>query len=115
MSRAPFPARLALARAMIARGMPAAPVHLADQFLAASAETRRHHDRIGAVLPLLEPERNWRRLLDTAPSTETRAYLLAAVLGCVEVCCHLKRGGPQPCIVRLPLRPDYPPLADSRR
>src|SRR4051812_24621215 len=27
------------------------------------------HDRMGAVLPLLEPERNWRHVLDISPST----------------------------------------------
>jgi hypothetical protein len=29
---------------------------------------------------------------------------LAALLGCVNVCVHLRRGGPQPAIARLPLR-----------
>jgi hypothetical protein len=105
MSRRPiaFAARLAAARTMVARGAPAAPVYLADQLLAASADTRQIHDRIGTLMPLLEPGRNWRQRMDTEPSSETRAYLLAALLGCTEVCPHLKRSGPQPAIVRLPL------------
>jgi hypothetical protein len=102
-SRFPFAARLALARAMLARGAPAAPVHLADQFRAASADTRLLHDRIGVLMPLLEPGRNWRQRMDAEPPDDTRAYLLAALLGCTEACPHLRRGGPQPAFVRLPL------------
>src|SRR3954451_20417014 len=103
-SRSPFTARLAVARTMLARGAPAAAVHLADQFRAASADTRELHDRIGVLMPLLEPGRNWRQRMDSPPSDDTRAYLLAALLGCTEACPHLKRGGPQPAFVRLPLR-----------
>lgn len=103
MIRSDFATRLTLAHALIARGAPAAPVHLADQLLAASADTRVLHDRIGLVMPLLEPGRQWRHLCDPAPSTDTRAHLLAALLGCSAACCHLRRGGPQPAIARLPL------------
>ena len=102
-SRISFATRLTLARAMIARGAPPHPVHLADQFRAASAGTRELHDRIGMLMPLLEPLRNWRQRMDSTPSSDTRAFLLAALLGCTEVCPHLKRGGPQPAFVRLPL------------
>jgi hypothetical protein len=42
--------------------------------------------------------------MDSEPSDETRAYLLAAVLGCTTVCIHIRRGGPQPAYCRLPLR-----------
>ena len=71
MSRPPVPSfttRLAVARAMLARGAPAAPVHLADQFRAASADTRELHDRIGVLMPLLEPGRHWRQRMDSSPS-----------------------------------------------
>jgi hypothetical protein len=98
-----FPTRLNLARRMIARGAPSPAVHLADQLAAAGAEVRTIHDRMGAVLPILEPERNWRQRVDASPSDDVRAYLVAAILGCEAWCCHLKRGGPQPAIVRLPL------------
>jgi hypothetical protein len=100
---APFPDRLALARRMVARGASPQPSHVVDQLDAASRETRRLHDRLVSVLPALEPDRSWRQRLDAAPSDETRAYLLAALLGCVNLCVHLRRGGPRPAIVRLPL------------
>jgi hypothetical protein len=100
-----FPDRLALARQMIAKGAPpVAPVHLADQIRAAGDEVRRIHDTMGAVMPLLEPGRNWRHRVDADPSDTTRAYLLAALFGCVNTCPHLRKGGPQPGIARLPLR-----------
>jgi hypothetical protein len=99
-----FATRLRLTHAMIARGAPSPAGHVADQLGAASRDTRVLHDRLGAVLPLLAPDRNWRQRLDTSPSDDVRAYLLAAVHDCTAVCCHLKRGGPQPAIIRLPLR-----------
>jgi hypothetical protein len=99
----PFADRLEFARVLLPRGARTMPVHLADQLRAASTDTRHLHDRIGAIMPLLEPGRNWRQRMDASPSTETRAFLLAAVLGCSTVCPHLKRGGPQPAIARLPL------------
>ena len=99
-----FAARLAIAHAMIARGAPSPAGHIADQLAAASRDTRALHDRLGAVLPLLEPGRRWHQRLDTGPSDAVRAHLLAALLDCAAICCHLKRGGPQPAIVRLPLR-----------
>src|SRR5689334_19562745 len=102
--RVPFTTRLAYARTLLARGVPAPAVHVADQFAAASADTRALHDRIGAIMPLLQPGRNWRQRMDPAPSDNMRAYLLAALVGCTTVCPHLKRGGPQPAIARLPLR-----------
>jgi hypothetical protein len=104
MTRPTFAQRLAAARAMIAGGAADVPGHLADQIRAAGAETRHLHDRMGAVLPLLEPGRNWRPRVDADPSDTTRAYLLAALFGCTTVCPHLRTGGPQPAIARLPLR-----------
>jgi hypothetical protein len=104
-SAAPFADRLALARRLIAAGAPSAPVHLADQLGAAGEEARRLHDRMGALLPVLEPDRTWRQRIDPAPSTDVRALLVAAVLGCeLDTCCHLRKGGPQPAFVLLPLR-----------
>jgi hypothetical protein len=88
---------------MVVRAMPSAPVHLADQLDAAGRETRQLHDRLGLVLPVLEPERHWRQRADLEPSDDVRAYLLAALMGCHTVCLHLRRGGPRPAIVRLPL------------
>jgi hypothetical protein len=99
-----FTARLELARRLLARGTPGMPGHVADQLAAASADTRELHDRIGLLLPLLEPGRTWRQRMDASPSDDTRTYLLAALLGCTAVCSHLKRGGPQPAFARLPLR-----------
>jgi len=100
----PFATRLRLARDLLARGASVLPVHLADQFEAASAEVREVHDRLGVVLPLLAPDRTWRHRVEPCASDETRAYLVAGVLGCTTYCCHLRRGGPQPAFVRLPLR-----------
>jgi hypothetical protein len=99
-----FPTRLTLARALIARGGPPAPGHVADQIDAAGAEARVALDRLGVLLPLLAPDRNWREWIDITPSADIRAYLVAAVLGCAATCCHLKRGGPQPVFLRLSLR-----------
>jgi hypothetical protein len=103
-SAAPFPARLALARRMVARGPGSPPIQIADQLDAAGREMRGLHDRLGQVLPVLEPERHWRHRTDIDPTDDTRALLLAAVLGCVNVCVHLRRGGPRPAFCRLPLR-----------
>jgi len=103
-SRRPFADRLALAYGLIARGLPPSAVHVADQLAAAGAEARVLHDRIGAVLPFLQPDRQWYRRLEVAPSDDVKAYILAAVLDCLDVCVHLRRGGPRPAFVRLPLR-----------
>jgi hypothetical protein len=104
ISHEPFSTRLRLARALIARVTPSPPVHLADQFDAAGDEVRMLHDFLGAALPLLHPERAWHHRIDVRPSDDVKAYLVAAVLGCTTYCCHLKRVGSQPAIVRLPLR-----------
>ena len=104
MSAVTFADRLAQARALVARGAQPLPGHLADQLGAAGAEAGALHDRIGAALPILDPRRGWRRREEAAPSDETRAYLLAALFGCAAVCVHLRRGGPRPAFVRLPLR-----------
>lgn len=110
MIRQEFATRLARARAMIARGAEPAPSHIADQLEAARADASVMHDRMGAVLPILEPDRAWRQRLDTSTSDDVRAYLLAALFDCTTLCPHLKQGGPQPAIVKLPLR-----RADCRR
>ena len=99
-----FATRLRWAHAMIAQGAPSPAGHVADQLEAASRDTRSMTETLAVVLPLLAPERNWRQRIDTSPSDHVRAYLLAAVLDCAAACCHLKRGGPQPAIIRLPLR-----------
>lgn len=105
MSRRPFADRLALARRLIARGASRPPSHLADQLAAANAEARALHDRIGATLPVVAPDRAWYHRTDSEPSDEVRAYLLAYVLGCTgALCIHLRRGGPRPAFCRLPPR-----------
>jgi len=89
---------------MVNRGAPPTPVHLADQLGAAGKETQRLVDCVATLMPLLKPGRPWHQRTDTRPSMEMRAYLLAAVLSCLQnVCGHLRRGGPQPAIARLPL------------
>jgi len=101
--RASFADRLNVARKLIARrSVP--PVHLTDQLEAAGSEARALHDRIGATLPVLEPERNWRHRVEADPSDDVKALILAAVLDCTTVCVHLRRGGPRPAFVQLPLR-----------
>ena len=102
--RATFPDRLALAHRLIARGAPSPAGHVADQLGAAGRETQQLHDRLGAVLPILEPDRNWRQRIDPDPSDDVRAYVLAATLDCTTVCVHIRRGGPRPAFVQLPLR-----------
>jgi hypothetical protein len=104
IARHDFATRLQVARLLLARGVPPAPVHLGDQLDAAADETREIHDRLGAALPLLHPGRAWYQKADPHSSADVRAYLLAGVLGCTVYCCHLRRGGPQPAYVRLPLR-----------
>src|SRR4051812_5228243 len=98
--RPDFPTPPAFARALLARGAPAIPVHVADQLDAAGAEVRVLHDRMGLLLPILEPARTWYDRVDAQPSDETRTHLLAAVMGC-RYCVHLRRGGAQPVVVRL--------------
>jgi hypothetical protein len=55
-------------------------------------------------LPLIQPGRNWRQRIDPDPSDDVKAHLLAATLDCTTVCVHVRRGGPRPAFVRLPLR-----------
>src|SRR5215203_5038158 len=100
------PARMPVASGRIVGGHheAPAPVHLADQLAAASTDARRWHDRLGVVLPAVDPGRRWYHRAAGAPSDDVRAYLLAALLGCVTVCLHLRRGGPRPAVARLPLR-----------
>ena len=100
----PFATRLRLARELIAHRAPPPPVYLADQLDAAAADVRATHDRLGVLLPLLASDRTWYQRLDADASTDVRAHLLASVLGTETYCCHLRRGGPQPVFVRLPLR-----------
>jgi hypothetical protein len=57
-------------------------------------------DRLGLVLPRIEPGRNWRQHRDNEPSDETREMLLAGLLSCVNICLHFRRGGPRPAIAR---------------
>src|SRR4051812_15836335 len=101
---APFADRLALARRLVARGPSALPTHTVDQLGAAGREVRQIHDHLMSVLPQIEPDRHWRQRMDSEPSDETRAYLLAATMGCTTVCVHIRRSGPQPAICRLSLR-----------
>ena len=103
-ARYPFSDRLALARRLVARRSARPPVHLADQLEAAGSEARVLHDCIGATLPVLEPERNWRHRVEADPTDNVKAYLLATVLDCTTVCVHLRRGGPRPAFVQLALR-----------
>jgi hypothetical protein len=102
--RYPFDDRLDLARRLIARGASRVPNHLADQLAAAGSEARAMHDCIGAALPILAPDRNWRQRIEDGPSDDVRAYILAATLDCTTVCVHLRRGGPRPVFFQLPLR-----------
>ena len=57
MTRPPtsFADRLSYARAMLAAGAPQPPSWLADQYGAARDEARGLHDRMGVVLPILQP------------------------------------------------------------
>jgi hypothetical protein len=100
--------RLARAYRLLAAGVPPAPVHVADQLDAAGEEAQGIADRLGALLPVLVPDRAWFQRTDASPSVGARALLLAALLGCLgTVCCHLRRGGrrggPQPALVNLAL------------
>src|SRR5215211_6860130 len=104
MSRATFADRLALAHRLIACGPTPAPTHITDQLAAAGSEAAALHDQIGAALPVLQPDRTWRQRIEADPSDDVRAYILAAVLDCTTVCVHLRRGGPRPGFVSLPLR-----------
>jgi hypothetical protein len=101
---ASFPDRLRLARELVARGARLQPVHLADQHDAARDEARGLHDRIGELLPAVRPDRPWFYRSQTDAPDEVRSYLLASVMGCLgNVCCHLRKSGPQPALVLLPL------------
>jgi hypothetical protein len=96
--------RLEAARQLLARGAAPLPIHEFDQVDAAGTEVRALHDRLSAVLPLLASDRAWRQRVDVSPSDDVRAHILAAVLDCTTVCVHIRRGGPRPAFVQLPLR-----------
>ena len=101
--RASFADRLALAQRLIARRAHPA-VHLVDQLEAAGAEAEVLHDRIGSTAPILQPDRTWRQRIEVAPSDDVKSLILAAILDCTTMCIHLRRGGPRPAFVQLPLR-----------
>jgi len=102
--RASFADRLNVARRLLARGASRPPVHLANQLEAAGKDARVLHDRLVAALPILQPDRQWYGRVEVAPSDEVKALLLAAILDCTTMCIHLRRGGPRPAFVQLPLR-----------
>lgn len=104
MTAPDFRTRLAAARALMAHGWTPPPTNIRDQLGAAAKDVRAAHAALGQVLPLIDPSRGWRERMDTAPSDDVRAYLVAAMLGCIDVCSHLRRGGPQPSYLRLALR-----------
>jgi hypothetical protein len=98
----PLQDRLAVARHLLDRQRPATPGPHLDQVAAALAEATDTFQAAAAVLPLIDPERDWR------PATpalfgDAHVLLLAATLGCGP-CCHLLRGGPQPSVAKLALR-----------
>jgi hypothetical protein len=101
----PFAVRLARAYHLLASSPPDVPISERDQLDAAGREVHDLHDRMGVLLPVVAPDRSWFHRTDSTPSTAVRAYLLAALLGCMgAVCVHLRKGGPQPAFVQLPLR-----------
>jgi hypothetical protein len=106
----PFAARLVAAHRLLAAGPAIAdelgmlPLHQLDQLAAAGRDARAHTHRVGVVMRAFEPDRHWRHRSIRDPASETTAILLAAIMGCTEICIHLRRGGPQPALVLLPLR-----------
>jgi hypothetical protein len=105
----PFAERLALASSLVDRLARAdrselAPLHVLDQLSAAASETLAFVPPIIDEARRREPDRGWRHRVEAA-TPEKSAYLLAALLGCMDtVCAHLRRGGPQPAIANLALR-----------
>lgn len=103
----PFRVRLSLARELVERSASARdglPLHVVDQLDAAAKETSGFVPVIGRGLQALQPTRGWHQRVEPA-SDEKAAYLLAALMACLErPCVHLRRGGPQPSFARLPLR-----------
>jgi hypothetical protein len=87
----PFSERLAIARQKIAAGAPQCSVHQADQYGAARDEAEGLHDRVGALLPVVRPNRPWHQKRADPAADETRAYLLAAVLGCLADVCGRRK------------------------
>jgi hypothetical protein len=105
----PFAVRLEAARHFVgcracAAGLRgAAPLHVVDQIEAAAAETLAFVPPIIDEARRREPDRGWRHRVEAA-TPEKSAYLLAALFGFMNtVCPHLRAGGPQPAVARLPL------------
>jgi hypothetical protein len=103
----PYPVRLAAARALLAKPPPAhVPVDLVDQLTAAARDTRATLDHIGEELRSRD---RWggsevREASDDAHEQEAAARVLAATIGEAHtICSHLRRGGPQIALLRLPL------------
>jgi hypothetical protein len=96
-----FPERLTQARRLLAQERPPLPLHLVDQMEAASMDALRLQQRTAAVLRAVDPDRGWRQAI-AALDDEQEATILAAIMGC-RPCRHLRKGGPQPAVARLPL------------
>lgn len=99
--RLSFDDRLELARRLIARGS-TPPSHVVDQMDAAARETAAQMGIAGVLLTLTQPDRGWRHK-HQGSTPEQQVYLTAALLGCCP-CIHIRRSGPQPVVVSLPLK-----------
>ena len=101
----PFTIRLTIARQMITRGVGCLSQQEYDQVEAAVRDSRRIASDAARLVRLLQSDRGWCERTQSAMETEQRVYVLAALLDCVRATCiHLRREGPQPAFVQLPLR-----------
>lgn len=75
-----------------------------DQFQAGAAEAEHIVTDMAALLASMGPTWSSRteERLDRRREAFARCY--AAVQQCPTICCHLRAGGPQPAMARLPLR-----------
>jgi len=81
------------------------PLHERDQIAAAAVSTRNLVDLAAIEMRARQPERGWHGPIERPSESEPMAVLAAAVLDCLErTCVHLRREGPQPAVVSLPLR-----------
>ncbi len=76
------------------------PVSELDQAQAAARDVFGRCMAVGDALRALEPEGNWRQVVYQDVELDKRAYVMAAVMGCLP-CPHIRELSPRPLVADL--------------
>lgn len=74
-----------------------------DQILAAHSEAQSVLAKVGDLLTVVAPDREWARARSSDSDQEIAARVIVAMSFASRICPHLRAGGPQPAYVKLAL------------